>query len=466
MKIINLNESFNKKFDSILNESVQANELKVAITNKLSAIPWSRLTNQLQKVKNAEYAIQEGIESIFPDNSWWEVTDVDIFGELFAGNTPEEVTDMIIADVTDKAIVESCESEECDKEAFEDEEEDKEVLTEQPLDESLAEDVNRDNIDINKKIYQAVQTKGDAKKYKDEIEAAIPGAKVDTSIPKITGPNGKELSKAINDNGGYKRDSIVGPDTREIGHISDRSWGTSKSTLKDIARLQKRKEQDAAKYANYSIGDAFRDNKKLNTVQDAENYIDELKNTKYYDDEIKNDKARYNKSRQHEKSLARMAHERKPYNNSIALHDDNDMHYTKPNKRDVIDYKNYLTKQTVDKNELQGIRTGHTKDFDRYYDLKSNKQYANSNLKYNQKEYDDNVTYGKSRAEQNYKAAMKRAADEYNREVKRVDSNIQYYKNRLDDAKMRADKANTAISDLLNKHRKPKTESIRRFKKK
>ena len=91
MNLKNLNESFDKKYSvneessSVLNESSVMNDLAKALFDKLHSLE----DNYESNIKVYEHAFQDVIEKQFPEKSWWEVTDCNIFWSLFNGRDPE-----------------------------------------------------------------------------------------------------------------------------------------------------------------------------------------------------------------------------------------------------------------------------------------------------------------------------------------------------------------------------------------
>ena len=117
MSIKSINEAFerhaNECQDQSLKESSEniIDELRRALYNKCSDL--QRANNY--DLKAYEIAFQDIIEEFFPDYSWWEVCDLDIFTDLFANRNPfdtvEKICDSIKLDselgIEEKPIVES-----------------------------------------------------------------------------------------------------------------------------------------------------------------------------------------------------------------------------------------------------------------------------------------------------------------------------------------------------------------------
>lgn len=94
MNLKMMNEAFKRKYSEVVNESVDNSDLaqlKKALVMKSMSI----IANG-GNLKSLEVGLQEVIEDHFPDHCWWEVTDCQIFNELFSGTKPREVCDMIV----------------------------------------------------------------------------------------------------------------------------------------------------------------------------------------------------------------------------------------------------------------------------------------------------------------------------------------------------------------------------------
>ena len=82
MNIRKLNEAFSKQYGiqpkTLLKESFST-DLKQLLDDEALRLGMSQVTN----IKEYEIAFQDAIEKLAPDHSWWEVTDCDIFFDLF-----------------------------------------------------------------------------------------------------------------------------------------------------------------------------------------------------------------------------------------------------------------------------------------------------------------------------------------------------------------------------------------------
>ena len=116
MNIRKLNESFKKQY-GIVTESVENDlpisvELKQALKDAANELQANFVTN----IKNYEIKFQEVIENLFPDKSWWEVTDCEIFFDLFQNRDIDGCINRIIDglksefkdnELTEKSLTES-----------------------------------------------------------------------------------------------------------------------------------------------------------------------------------------------------------------------------------------------------------------------------------------------------------------------------------------------------------------------
>lgn len=95
MNLKMMNESFKRKYSDILNESVNDSD-KEQLRKALVLRSMNVVANG-GNIKQLEIALQDVIENFYPDHCWWEVTDCQIFNELFMnGVNPREICDMIV----------------------------------------------------------------------------------------------------------------------------------------------------------------------------------------------------------------------------------------------------------------------------------------------------------------------------------------------------------------------------------
>jgi hypothetical protein len=97
MSLKMMNEAFKRKYSGVLTESVDNSEL-TQLKEALVMKSMSTIANG-GNLKSLEEGLQEVIEDHFPDHDWWEVTDCQIFNELFSGTKPREVCDMIVEQI-------------------------------------------------------------------------------------------------------------------------------------------------------------------------------------------------------------------------------------------------------------------------------------------------------------------------------------------------------------------------------
>ena len=95
MNLKMMNESFKRKYSNTLTESIDESD-KEQLRKALVLRSMNVVANG-GNIKQLEIALQEVIENFFPDKCWWEVTDCQIFNELFMnGVNPREICDMIV----------------------------------------------------------------------------------------------------------------------------------------------------------------------------------------------------------------------------------------------------------------------------------------------------------------------------------------------------------------------------------
>lgn len=104
-----INESFDHMLRNIINESKlnedsfsEEDQLRNALTSAVQKLMDDRIIN----LKSYEIAMQDAIEKVYPDYSWWEVTSTNIFMDLFEKRDPWAVIDdimntLIITDIDD-----------------------------------------------------------------------------------------------------------------------------------------------------------------------------------------------------------------------------------------------------------------------------------------------------------------------------------------------------------------------------
>ena len=94
MNLHSMNEAFKNRYSNCINESVDESDkaqLKKALIMRSMNVVASG-----GNIKDLEIALQDVIESFYPDKCWWEVTGCNIFMELLNGSNPREVCDSIV----------------------------------------------------------------------------------------------------------------------------------------------------------------------------------------------------------------------------------------------------------------------------------------------------------------------------------------------------------------------------------
>lgn len=98
------NESFSKLYEDVIaNQDVKVDE-KTELANLLYAKVDEYLIQGKSNIKDYEYALQEVIENFVPGKSWWEVTSLNIFWDLFENRNPEGTVERIIDNLLDNAF--------------------------------------------------------------------------------------------------------------------------------------------------------------------------------------------------------------------------------------------------------------------------------------------------------------------------------------------------------------------------
>ena len=107
MSLKKMNESFSRLCENT--KSVVASQdtgLKALLTETIHRIRLKGGNN----INDYGTALQEAIEKYYPDQSWWEVTNVDIAGRLFETRSPELTIDEIVSDVENKEALKEASS--------------------------------------------------------------------------------------------------------------------------------------------------------------------------------------------------------------------------------------------------------------------------------------------------------------------------------------------------------------------
>ena len=95
MNLKMMNESFKRKYSNTLNEAIDDSD-KEQLRKALVLRSMNVVANG-GNIKQLEIALQEVIENFYPDHCWWEVTDCQIFNELFMNRVnPRQICDLIV----------------------------------------------------------------------------------------------------------------------------------------------------------------------------------------------------------------------------------------------------------------------------------------------------------------------------------------------------------------------------------
>lgn len=155
MNIRKLNESFKRLYEDAQPMPTAQDDLRTALESAVNRIMDSGDMN----LKSYEIAIQDVIESFYPDMPWWEVTSVNIFWNLFENRDPMQTIEDVVNDIENQEHPD--ENVEEDLDTLEKERSTDSDVTEKDLEENLEED---DYFDFSHDIYQAISKV--VKKYK------------------------------------------------------------------------------------------------------------------------------------------------------------------------------------------------------------------------------------------------------------------------------------------------------------
>ena len=98
------NESFSKLYEDVIANQDVKNDEKTELANLLHAKVDEYLIQGKSNIKDYEYALQEVIENFVPGKSWWEVTSLNIFWDLFENRDPDGTVERIIDNLLDDAF--------------------------------------------------------------------------------------------------------------------------------------------------------------------------------------------------------------------------------------------------------------------------------------------------------------------------------------------------------------------------
>ena len=458
-RVQRLNEGLSMYMHGLSESISYADELFLELCNAIDSVVTSGITTRDAKI------YENVITQILENNTgkdWWEVTTVDIPTAL-ATYKPHEVAKMVADDINSKSVTEAVEeksvnvkdetlSKNTDGCFTSTKKDDKEDLTEATrYDKEMAKKNPKTDADreadkaLNQKIIAATQSKADARKYKDDIERAIPGAKVnvDETPASVVGPNGKRVERADNGYGGYAKNSFSGPHRAgTIGHDKS-SYGDYYKRRADDVQNEINKMQKPTK----SIGDIFREHPEISTVDEAQALLD--KTVSVDADKLaakKNERNDYMR-RWERGNFERKERNRAQHERTGGRWDDNNwsnIDFNDTRKAlNQVDLKRYLTKQDNGYHERNRDELLPSPDMRELQDIKSREGFAQWSKDY----------HGKSLADaDNAKAAAKK---KYEDELARIDRATEYDRKSVESAEANLAKYSQQKKDLVNKHRRP-----------
>lgn len=109
MSIKQINEGFKSRFSNVISESLDssfADDLRTALEDAAFRLSMQQVAN----LKAYEVAFQETLERMYPDKLWWEITDCNIFWDLFENrdidHTISEIINQLkVTDTVDEAMM-------------------------------------------------------------------------------------------------------------------------------------------------------------------------------------------------------------------------------------------------------------------------------------------------------------------------------------------------------------------------
>lgn len=402
MSIRYMNEAFKRLHESEIepNEFTEDNELESLLINTVDSL----INNNENHIKKFEIALQNVLENYFPEKSWWEVTNINIFMDLFENRDPYGTVHRIIADMYGEE--------------------------EEVVEENLNEARNYDNADINDKIAKALSRKSFARKYEDELKShGITITYLDGQGTTLTGPNGRTLSAS--------RKEIYGPSvpghngTHYKGYIPDTKWEERhvSRTQEKVNKLQQLidtldVEELGRNYPGQSVDQAIESLKtEFDTAKaELERYQERLSKS------IKD-----RESSLHHRHVTRGNGHKDPW-----LRDTT----TQSNINDSpIDYLTYLTK------EPSVLRTGkypqeHTPNISKYMDLSHGVDYAKQNL-------DRDKRWHSVLEPDELQVKIDELEAEFDRKVRELLHTQEYNKQSISNSYDRLDQANKAKADFI-----------------
>ena len=412
MSIKYMNEAFKRLYES---DMVPTDEPD--IETKLRNTVDSLINNNEKHIKKFEIALQNVLENEYPEQSWWEVTSVNIFMDLFENRDPYATVDKIVADLKGNIDNEdTIEGEEPVQSDFE---------------ESLNEDRNLDNIDINDKIAKALSRKSFARKFEDELkEYGITVQYLDGQGTTLIGPNGKRLSSS--------RKEIYGPSapghngTHYKGYLPNYRWEERrvKQCQERVDAIQNLLDtMDVSMLAQNYPGSSVEEATNLLRA-DFEQAISALNDSI---EALKREKKRHEDSLHH-RHVSRGKGHTSPAVTDTTIEDNVNS--------SPIDYLTYLTKKP---NE---IRTGiapseHTPNITKYYELDRGVRGAERNLSWDK-------NYHRVLEPEQIQAKIDDLEKEFEQKIAQLLRDQEYNKKSITKSYERVDNAKKAKRDFLS----------------
>ena len=101
MSIRRINESFSKLYgNKNLTESIDYNSLEYKLNKTVDDL----INDGVVNIKVYEDRLQKVLEDEYPDKSWWDVTDCNIFWDLFENKDPHHTVKEILNNMKDRYI--------------------------------------------------------------------------------------------------------------------------------------------------------------------------------------------------------------------------------------------------------------------------------------------------------------------------------------------------------------------------
>lgn len=406
MSLKSINESFKRLYESEENfiQEDEYSDLELTLRNTVDSL----IDNNEFHIKKFEIALQSVLEDYFPEQSWWEVTNINIFMDLFENRDPYGTVERILQDLRG---------------------------TDDEVEESLNEARNMDNVEINNKIAKALSRKSFARKYEKELnDLGITVEFLDGQGTMLIGPNGKKLSSS--------RKEIYGPSapgfngTHYKGYIhspkyAQRAYDRTIYKLDSIQNLINSMDvtELSRNYPNMSVEDATaalqRDFE--STKADAEKALEYLKK----------EQKDYERSLSSRHQSRQLGHEQS-YIRDTAVEDSVD--------NSPIDYLTYLTKDISELRKPVDTYSDEYGDYtpriNKYYNLEKKIKRAESDLSFDKR-------YHKVLEPDELQNKIDELEDEFNRKVASLLKDQEYNKSSIQKSYDNVDNARKAKDDYM-----------------